>query len=154
MKLTQEQIDRVKSLADVDGRLTPDAVVDDARLKTSPLHGLFDWDVKKAAFEHWRDVAREVIGAVRIMVVNQTVTCPSPMYVRDPDAAGKQGYRSVVALKSEPDRAREALLAALAVAAGHLQRAYEIAAVLGLQADVDALLEQVAGVRRALEEAA
>lgn len=154
MKLTSEQEEHVRSLADGNGRITPSVVVDDARQKSSPLHGLFEWDKGKAAMAHWIDQARVIIGAVRVVVTNETTTIKAPLYVRDPDAAGGQGYRSVVNLRSDPAKSRDALVYTLEVAAGHLRRAYEIAESLGLQAEVDGLLERVSGLQRTLRQAA
>lgn len=154
MKLTTEQEERVRSLADEEGRLTPDQVVDDARDKKSPLHGLFEWDRGKAAMAHWIHQAREIIGAVRVVETNTTITVRAPFYVRDPDAAGGQGYRSVVSLRTEPERARQSLIYTLEVASGHLRRAFELAETLGLQTEIDALLEKVSGLQRTLKTAA
>lgn len=150
MTLTQEQIAHVRSLEDARGGITPDVVVADAKRKDSPLHGLFEWDKGKAAAAHWIQQAREVIGAVRVVVVNQTSTFRAPVYMRDPDAAGGQGYRSVVALRSEQDRAREALVATLRTAAGHLERAHALAEPLGLASEIDDLVARIVGVQRSV----
>lgn len=153
MTLTQEQIDRVRSLEDADGRITPEIVVDDAKRKDSPLHDLFVWDKSKAAMMTWLHQAREVIGAVRIVVQSSTTTLKNPIYVRDPDATG-QGYRSVMSLRKDPQKARESLVYTLEVAAGHVRRALELAEPLGLSGEVDGLLEQIVGVQRAISTAA
>lgn len=153
MKLTTEQEDRIRGLADSEGRITPDTIVEDARSKASPLHSLFEWDKSKAAMAYWIGTAREIIGSVRVVVTNKTTTVRAPMYVRDPDATG-QGYRSVVNLKSDPDKARDALVYTLEVAAGHIRRAYDIAESIGLQTEIDALLERVSGLQRSLTKAA
>ena len=57
MNMTPEQREAVKKrLIEIEeangGRLTPDAVVRDAKRKDSPLHSCFEWDVKKAAAAH------------------------------------------------------------------------------------------------------
>lgn len=152
MKLTQEQVDHLQTLETADGRLTPDAVVDDARSKASPLHDLFEWDNKKAA-SAWRiQQAREVIQ-VRMQVVNETVAVRAPIYVRDPEATG-QGYIRVSVLRNDPEQSRAAVTYALDVAAGHLRRAYEMAEPLGMAQEIEALVAQVTGLRRVLEKAA
>jgi uncharacterized protein YigE (DUF2233 family) len=153
VKLTQEQIAHLRTLEDSLGKLTPDRVVEDAKRKQSPLHALFEWDKAKAAAIQWIAQAREIIGAVQIVVTNETTTVRTPVYVRDPDASG-QGYRSVMALRADPDRARESLVYTLEVAAGHLRRAYELAQPLGLAMEVDALLDQIVGVQRSIKTAA
>jgi hypothetical protein len=149
MTLTQDQIAHVRSLEDGLGNITPDMIVADAKRPDSPLHDLFEWDPNIAAAAHWIQQAREVIGAVRVVIVNQTTTIRVPVYVRDPDATG-QGYRSVMALRSEPEKAREALITTLKTAGGHLQRGHELAEVLGLQGEIDELIEQLVGLQRKL----
>lgn len=153
MTLTTDQIEAVRSLQDEDGRITPDVVVEEARRKSSPLHGLFEWDKAKAASIYWIAQAREIIGAVRIVVTNESSTVKAPLYVRDPEASG-QGYRSVMALRSNPEQARESLIYTLEVAAGHLRRALDLASPLGLSVDIDRLIEQVVGVQRNIKQAA
>lgn len=147
MKLTDAQIARVRELETARGEITPRAVVEDAKDKDSPLHSLFEWNKAKAAEAHWLQVAREVIGSVTLIVTTTEHTIKAPHYVRDPDANG-QGYRSVSSLRNDPDSAREALIYALQVASGHLRRAQDLAAPLGMQAEIDHLLMQVAGVQR------
>lgn len=152
VRLTQAQVARVRSLMDADERITTRRLVEDAKKKSSPLHALFDWNVQKAAERYWRHRAREIVYSVQIVVTNQTTTLRAPMFVKDPDT--KDGYRAVTALRIDPNSAREALIYALETAAGHLRRAYDLAEPLGMQGEIDALVEQVAGVRRSLQTAA
>ncbi len=153
MKLTQEQIEHLKSLEDTAGRLTPDRVVEDAIRKSSPLHGLFEWDRTKAARSWWVATAREVIASVTLVVTNQTTTIKTPFYIRDPEASG-QGYRSTTALQKNPVAATEALVATLETASGHIRRALDLAGPLGLSDQVDHLLGQIVGVQRLAESKA
>jgi len=154
MKLTTEQIARIKSLEDEQGDVTADQVVADAKDKKSPLHELFEWDKAKAAAAHWRDQARQIIGAVRLIVTNETTTVSVSGYVHVPRADGTQGYRSVSALRANPDQARESLIYTLEVASGHLRRAFDLAGPLGMSGEIDALIDQVVGVQRSLKVAA
>jgi hypothetical protein len=154
MKLTQRQIAHIKTLEDQRGVLTPSIVVADAKNKRSPLHAIFPWDVKKAAMAHWLAIARDVIGSVEVMVTNETMTIRSPVYIRDPEAAGDQGYRSIHALRSDPQQAREALIYTLRTAAGHVQRARDIALPLGLSNEVDVLIETILGLVKSLSSQA
>lgn len=154
MTLTQEQIARVRSLQTPEEKITPDRVVEDARLKSSPLHSLFEWDKSKAASIYWLAQAREIIGAVEVITVNETTTVRRPFYVRDPDAKGEQGYVAVSRLRANPDAARESLIFTLRVASGHLSRALELAEPLGMSAEIDALIENVTGLQRKLRAAA
>lgn len=154
MTLTREQIERVRSLEDARGGITPDVIVQDAKDKKSPLHGLFEWNREKAAGAHWVDTARAIIGAVRVVVTNQTTVVRAPVYVRDPSAGSDQGYRSTTALRLDPEQARESLVLILRVAAGHVARALEVAEPLGLSADVEGLIEEIVGLERKVSKAA
>ena len=152
MKLTEEQIARVKSLEDRKGRLTPGAVVEDAKRKDSPLHALFNWDKAAAAESWWLQVAREVIASVKLVVTTETAKLSTIVYVRDPDVPGdEQGYRSVQAMRRDPNAAREALIAELTRAAGYVGRCRSLAGPLGMEGEIDALMEQIVGIRASVE---
>lgn len=153
MTLNELQIAAVRALEDANGRLTPDQVIAAAKPKDSALHPLFEWDKTKAAQAAWLQTAREVIGAVRIVVTTQSSTVKAPCYVRDPDATG-QGYRSAAQLREDPIAARASLVYTLEICAGHLRRAYDLATPLGMTAEVDVLITQVTGLQRAIREAA
>lgn len=154
MTLTQEQIARIRELEDRAGRITPERVVDDARDKKSPLHPLFEWDKAKAAAAYWTIQARDILRSVYGTNVTSVTTLKVPVYVRDTSVKGEQGYRSVVALRSDPESARESLVYTLEVAAGHLRRAFDLAEPLGLSGEIDALLDQIIGVQRVIKNAA
>lgn len=130
------------------GRLTPDAVVEDARNKDSPLHDHFEWDVEKASAAHWIDQARTLITSVRVVVKTDTMNVRSVYYVRDPSAGqGDQGYVSVTTLRSNTDMAREAIVAEFSRVADMLRRARELAKALDADKDVESLIQSVVGLR-------
>jgi len=147
MKLTQAQLAHIKGLENRKGQITARRVLEDAKQKRSPLHSLFNWDLAHAAERWWLHRARMIIGAVTIQVTHSDTVIKSPCYVVDTSVKG-QGYRSVVSMKTDTSSARESLIYTLEVAAGHLRRAYDLAAPLGLSQDIDALLAQIAGVAR------
>lgn len=157
MMTTQEQREAIrKRLAEIErangGRLTPDAVVADAKDKNSPLHDCFEWDVKKAAHQHWLDQARTLITSIRVVQKVDTTTVRSVYYVRDPAASdSEQGYVSVERLRSDKDMAREAIVAEFSRVADMLRRARELAVALDAADDVDTLLTSVVGLRDRLK---
>ena len=153
MKLTQKQVARIQQLTDKHGRIGPSHVIADAKRKDSPLHALFQWDLKKAWIKYARLRAREIIGSVKVIVTTEERTLRTPCYVHDPAAEG-ENYRAVSSLRADPVMARESLIYTLEVAAGHLKRAYDLAQPLGLAGEIDALVEQVAGVQRLVKRAA
>jgi hypothetical protein len=147
MKLTEPQIERLKSL-EVDGRLTPGAVLADARSPESPLHVLYDWDVERAAHRAWIARTREIIGAVVYHITTSMIDVKVPGYVRDPSLPSKiAGYRTLTSLQTDPEAAAEALRDELTRAAGTVHRARVIAVALGLQDRLDDLLTQITGLQ-------
>jgi hypothetical protein len=131
------------------GRLTPAAVVADAKNPDSPLHGCFTWDVEKAAQAYWIEQARALITSIQVVQRTDKTSVRTVYYVRDPSAGcGEQGYVSTETLRSDKDMAREAIVAEFSRVADMLRRARELAAVLDAAADVETLLEGVVGLRQ------
>lgn len=145
---------RLEQLATANGgRLTPEAVVEDAKRKESPLHAHFTWDIRKAAHAYWLDQARALITSVRVEMRTDTTLVTAVAYVRDPSAAGQeQGYVAVTQLRTDKDLARDALVAEFTRVGDQLRRAREIAAALDVQGDVEDLLSRVVGLRKKVME--
>jgi hypothetical protein len=152
LRLTQAQNAHILALQDASGKLTAAALVADARNKKSPIHDLFDWDPKRAIERDLLLQAREVIGAVRIVVTTDNTTVRAPYYVHVPGEG--EGYRAVSSLRNDPAQARESLIYTLQITSGHLRRAMDLAGPLGLAGEVDLLLEQITGLQRIVREAA
>jgi len=145
-RLIAERLERIAAAND--GRLTPDAVVADARNSNSPLHHLFEWDVDKAAEQHWLSTARKIISSVEVVVKHEHISVKAPAYVRDPGAGEReQGYVSTAVLRRNGDIARESLISEIQKVADLLRRAEHVAAVLGLGGEVRKLINAVIGVR-------
>jgi len=151
VRLTDPQVEAIRALENETGRLTPQLVVQAAKATSSPLHSLFDWNTETAAEKWWLQRARDVIGSVSYLYSTTTHTVKVPAYVQSGDRAG---YRSVVSLRDDDAAARESLIYALETAAGHLRRAMDLAAPLGLSAEVDGLLSTIAGVQRIVRDRA
>ena len=153
IKITPAIKARLAELENEHGQLTPSIVVDDAKQKDSPLHGLFDWNLKSAAHKHWLHTARVIIHSVKVVVTTETVTIKAPHYVRDPSVPPKeQGYISVAQLQKDPVAARESLRLEFGRAASALTRARTLASVLNLQEEVEALIARVMGLRDRIEK--
>lgn len=135
---------------EVDGVITPDAVLKEAAKKKSPLYSYFEWDDSKAAYNYRLDQARALIRSVRVVVTEESHQISTIAYVRNPEAGTKQqGYISTQYVKESKSKSRRALMIELQRAEYALQRAYEVAEALGLSAEVEALLAQVRGIRSA-----
>lgn len=94
-----------------DGILTPEAVVEAAQPKTSPLHPHFEWDNKKAAHQYRLDQARELIRlrSVDLERPDGGTTRVNAWVNLDPGPDGKRGYMPIVDALADPVR-RELVL--------------------------------------------
>lgn len=140
---------RIMELAEENGgRIEPDQVIAEARKRNSPLHSYFDWDVERAAWENWRNVARDLIRSVHIERVVHEKTVRSVAYIRDPSKhSSEQGYVSVEILRDDKINARHALETEFDRAEAALRRALEVAKALELERDVEGLLRRIGLVR-------
>lgn len=135
------------------GVLTPEAVVEDAKDKASPLHGQFLWNTKQAAYQHWLDQARLLIRTVRVVVTEEKLSAPA--WVRDPNAEhDAQGYVSTVSLRSDEDSARAVVVAEFARAAAAIRRAREVAKALELEEVMDELIVRIEDTRASVSQQA
>lgn len=48
--------------------VTPEVIVEEARPKSAPLHGLFEWDDRVAAESHRRHQARQIVNHLQIVL--------------------------------------------------------------------------------------
>lgn len=136
------------------GRLTPDVVVDDARDPTSPLHDQFEWKDDEAARLYRIDQARQLIRSVKIEVLVDKRSVSVPAYVHDPSDQQKRGYVETVSLQDDRARGIEAMKREFTRIEGLVTRSRDIATVLGLEDEFEAMLSNVIGVLTELRRAA
>src|SRR5262245_32044459 len=140
----------LKAVADkYDGELTPDLVVKEANPKNTKgvarrLADLIGWsDDDATAAKKWRiECARTVIRAVEPELIDLgVIQIKAPYYVHDPNKPpGKQGYVPLLAMKTEQQAAEELMQTEINAAVAALERAYNIATALGLEAETAELL--------------
>lgn len=130
-----------------EGRITPDDVIADARKKASPLHSLFEWDKEKAALEHWRETARTIIRSVRVVIHTERTVVRAIGYVRDPEAGQHQGYVAVATLRTNREKAAEAVAYETKRAEAAMLRAREVAESLDLAPFIDEAIERIVDIR-------
>lgn len=149
MHLTPEARERVQQIADRQGgRITPDDLIADARKKTSPLHAMFQWDVDKAAHQHWLETARSIIRSVRIEVKIDRKAVNVVAYVRDPQRQHKeQGYVALRQAADDPTDAASIMAYELGRAEACLKRALDVAEVLRLAKPTREALARVVGLK-------
>jgi len=148
MTTVEARRQRLQTIYERDGTLMPEAVISDAKKKTSPLHDYFTWDDGRAA-HLWRiEQARRLIRSVRISVVQTTHTLATPHYVRDPDSpADTQGFVAVPDLATDQDRALRVVQYETRRAVAAMHRAAGIADTLGLEDEVQAAIRALLIVR-------
>lgn len=123
------------------GVLKPEHVVAEAAAPDHPLHERFEWNNARAAHSHRIDQARTLIRSVRVSVVVESRKITSVFYVRDPSLPKTEtGYVSVPRLRSDKELAAAAIQAEFARARAIMERARDLAVVLGIEGDVDVLL--------------
>jgi len=113
------------------GVLRAEDVVEEARNPKHILHGIFEWQDGIAAHKFRVQQAREYIANVEYVYSVDERTYRAPEWVKDPRREHhEQGYVSLDRLKSDKELARESLVQEFSRAAGHLQRAHDLARAL------------------------
>lgn len=72
-----------------DGRVTPDALVEESRPEDAPLHKMFEWNDTRAASLYRREQARTIIRRVTIQVDENT---QAPAFLHVPSEPREQSY--------------------------------------------------------------
>lgn len=130
------------------GRITAEDVLADAKSPKSPLHELYDWDIKRSAESHWLDRTREIIRTIKVVIHNETTVIRFPRYVHDPDLKpSEQGYVSEAELRADKSLARRALSDECDRVVGSLTRARNLARGLNMEQAFEDLLARVVGLR-------
>jgi hypothetical protein len=130
---TQQKIAELQALMDKRGHLAPRRVVMWARAhKRSALHSHFNWDVKKAAMEHWLWQARELIVSVEVTYEDGK---RRPIYV-SPIATRTLGYRRLVDVMSDEDTKAQYLAQALEELRRVCDKYIDLTELAGVRAEV------------------
>ena len=142
---------KLAEIAEKHGKLTPDFVVEEAKNPDSVLHDLFEWDDGIAGHQHRISQARQIITSVRVVITTENKKVSTVYYVRDPEAEpDEQGYVSIDKLKTNKDLARESIVLEFSRATSYLQRAKNHAEALGLEDEIEMLIDGVESLRERL----
>lgn len=146
--------DRLQEIAERDGRLTADAVIEDAKSPESPLHTEFEWDVDKAALEYWREQARRLIRSVRVTVTVEHHTMAVPRYVKSPEyPLREQAYADSQQIKPDREKSRQAIAYELERAEAAIKRARYVGIALELEEEVQSILESLVSMKEKVKAA-
>ena len=150
--LSQDKQNAIRALADVEGHIRPDDVIDAARIPGSILHDEFIWDTAEAARQHWRYRAEELIRLVKLEVRIDRKLIYSPGYVRDPvKLSGVSRFLDITQAAKDRETALGVLREELDRIAAAIRRAQVVAAVLGMTADLERMLADVAALETKAE---
>lgn len=90
----KQELEKIR-LSSAKKMLKPEAVVEAARAKSSPLHSKFEWDDTKAAHKYRLQQAAELIRVVTVQLDNAGNT--GPMYISlSTDRISGAGYRATI----------------------------------------------------------
>lgn len=85
------------------GRITPAAIVDEARSADSILHSFFEWDDSKAAEQHRLWQARFLLGAVVVKQIDASEVKPVRAFVNISGEDGRE-YMGILAVMSDDEK--------------------------------------------------
>jgi hypothetical protein len=145
--------ERQTILAELEGTLgrapTPDDIIEAAESPEHPLHGDFEWDDSKAG-HRWRQAqARAILRTVQVISIIHGKTVRHVRYVHNPDAGHHQGYINVATVEPRSAEALRVLQMCVGRIRSHIRTARSVAAVLGLEHELQVLLEQLLVIERA-----
>lgn len=149
----RKKIEKILARMEASGELTPEAVVQAARDRRSPLHSFFVWDDKVAAHKHRLEQARELIRSVKTAIVVEGHRVVVPVYAHSAGHAA-QGYRAIAKIKNERELAQQTLAEEIQRLLGILERARGVAHALGLAGRFEEIMRGVIDLRAKLDDAA
>lgn len=150
--ISADKADLIRSLADPDGYIEPSAVITEARSPRSLLHEDFNWNVQEAAEAHWLETARRLIRFVKLHITIQHREISCVHYVVDPERPPKsKRFIDLTIAAQHRNMAQQILLDEMERITAAVRRAQQVAMVLGLSAQLDALLQDIHAVIAAAE---
>ncbi len=110
-KISKKVIDEILTVKEKEG-LTAEAVVKQARKKSSPLHNLFEWDKEKASELWLLQQARVLINEVKIIIDDKEYYAFENVSVRVSDEVTKREYLERSEIMSSEDLRKQIVVKA------------------------------------------
>jgi len=147
--------DELLKLERDDGRLLPEDVVAAAAAPEHPLHAKFEWDDEKAGSLYRIQQARVLIRSVKLRISIEDVPVRVVRYVAAKDDAldDKPAYRDIRRIREEHGECKRVLDAELNRILSAATRAQKVAAVIGVQSDIERIGEIARGAMEAITKA-
>lgn len=143
----------IEAVADENGVITPQAVVDAASLdKEGSLGRQFEWDDTVAANEHRLATARALIRQIRYVAYDVPTAPPRAIvyaHVPGPD----QGYIALSRAARDREMALRIMEDEVSRCEAAITRAREVAGILGLSGNLETLLDRIVHIRSFLRAA-
>jgi hypothetical protein len=134
-----------------EGKLTAETVVEKASNPRHPLHDEFEWDDTVAGAKWRLEQARELIRYVHVTITTDTETRRCHVYVRDPEMpAGEQGYRDTATIVNQRQLSLRVVQNEMVHIRGAINRAQGAAAYLGVESELERMLEACMRTQEAL----
>ena len=131
----------LEDLASKHGKLTPELVLNAAKAKSSPIHGLFCWDDSQAAIKYRLVQASELIRRVKVTIVSngEPIRVRAYVNVRDgEESLSEQGvYVSISDSIANPSYRDQLLKAARRDAIAFREKYSALAELAGVVAALD-----------------
>lgn len=145
MRSTKELHSILQEIAEeTGGILKPELVVAKAAADDHPLHSYFEWNDSVAAHSHRVSQARALIRSVKVSVTVEHRTVETVFYTKNPEAEkSESGYVALPRLQTDAELAARALTAEFARVVAALERARGMAIALGVESQVDDLLDRL-----------
>ena len=144
--------ERKAILAELEAALGRPATSDDliaaAADPEHPLHGDFEWDDSKCGHSWRKQQANAIIRSVEVISIVRGRAVQHVLYVRNPDVGRQQGYINVTAVEPRSAEALRVLRMCVDRIRSHIRTARSVASVLGLDHELQVLLEQLLVIER------
>ena len=112
-KFSKDIESAIQRIYERDGEVKPTTVVREARDKSSPLHGVFEWNDSKAAQQYRLNQARRIIRAVKITVEEQPEQLIHVPTIETQESSREGTYKPVSVVVESQDEFSRALDEAL-----------------------------------------
>ena len=137
-----------------EGVATPEAIIEDARKKNSPLHRYYEWDVDVAFEQYLLDRTRQIVTAIRYTVHYNQQTVKVRGFENIVTREGVRGYKSVESIKSDDFYRKQTIEEALATIARFEQKYRDLMEFFGLASRLSTIRNKIEEGRATWENAA
>jgi len=108
-KLSKRAQTEILTIVESKGDVSPEDVLERARSPRSALHGLIEWDVRKAGLAYQLEQARDLIRQVRVIFYRDDLPPLDVRALLSVEADGRRVFKSVQAISEDGDLRRQVM---------------------------------------------